>query len=334
MFQNLGVGCLIGKLIYLYKHRSGVVKFPVRKFAVLKSKVIQSVLALAEHQSFRIAAEQTKTTPASFSRYITQAEDYVGQELFERRGKMAFLTPIGQRFVGNLSPLVGAMKEFETGVEKLRAGGIETLRIGCGPLTTRTIIAPQLAALLEQAPHLRASIMVSATHEPLGALRNGDLDLTVCDLTYTADIPDLEVVVLAKRNISLWVRPGHPLLAEKDASLAMALQYPFISAYLPNYWRKLIAEAFFDGQKTVRHIDNFPQIQTDDFSLIAEMATRCDFVCAGMPEDFAPYCKLGTLQELNTGEKIPWNICIARRKGSGFPVLDLLWDRLIKQQRA
>lgn len=299
---------------------------------MLKSKVIQSVLALAEHQSFRVAAEQTKTTPASFSRYITQAENYAGQQLFERRGKMAFPTPIGQQFIRNLSPLVEAMKEFETGVEKLRSGGAETLKIGCGPLTTRTIIAPQLATLLDQAPHLRATIMVSATQEPLDALRNGDLDLAVCDLTYTADIPDLQVAVLAKRNISLWVRPGHPLLAEQEASVRTVLQYPFISAYLPNYWRKMIAEAYDNSHEAVQRIDNFPQIQTDDFSLVAEMATRCDLVCAGMPEDFAPYRELGALQELHIGQKIPWNVCIARRKGSGSPVHNLVWDRLVKQQ--
>lgn len=125
---------------------------------MINSKIAAAVGALAQHKNFRAAADALGTSPASFSRYTGQAESYAGHALFERHAKGASLTAAGKEFLSILDPFLDANSRFETGVERLRDSRPAILNIGCGPLTTRTVIAPLLAQLLNDQPDLRARV--------------------------------------------------------------------------------------------------------------------------------------------------------------------------------
>lgn len=71
-----------------------------------------------------------------------------------------------------------------------------------------------------------------------------------------------------------------------------------------------------------------PHVECDDTALLSDMATRTDIVCAGMVEDYSLHCKMGQIKQLLTIEKMHWNICVARRKYSTFPALEMFWDKL------
>ncbi|WP_037306724.1 LysR family transcriptional regulator [Ruegeria halocynthiae] len=295
---------------------------------MLDKKVILAVRTLAAHNSFRISAEVMGTSAASFSRYISAAETYVGRTIFERNGSGAFLTPAGRSFLNMIDDLHDAGTRFEASVARLRSNGPEHLNIGCGPLTTRTIVAPLLADCLQQSPDLRAYVQVRATKEPLEQLRIGALDVAICDLTHTPDLSDLDILVLRKEPVSFWARPKHPIHQQARVDVAEVFRQPFVTAHLHRHWRIAIAKILGDDEEAWQIVDRLPQVESDDFAFLSDLTCRSDLICAGMREDFAQHRDLGLLKEIRTRETMTWNICAARRKGSQFPMLDLFWDEL------
>ena len=284
--------------------------------------------SLAAHGNMRVAAELCAMSPSSFSRYIQQAEDYVGQELFERVGKSFRTTPAGRAFLNMLDNLDEALVNFETNADRLRHLGPGSLNIGCGPLAARTIVAPLLKDLMNAYSDIRAKVIVRTNKEPLESLRTGALDLAICDLTHTPDLSDLEIHMVRKRETSFWARPEHPLCKKDKVHVSDIFRSKLGTGSFPNYWRKQLAHTLGDTVEAHQIVANMPQIECDDFMLLAAIAMSTDLVVGGMASDFHEYEQLGLLKHIKTVEPLTWNICIARRKGASFPALDLVWNRL------
>ena len=298
---------------------------------MIDEKTAKAVRALAQFGNSRAAAEMVGTSPASFSRSISQAEAYVGHSLFERGGKSTSLTQTGKEFLQLLDELYAANSSFEAGVSKLRSVGPEVLNIGCGPLSSRTVIAPLMAELLREMPNLRARIDVRATKEPLEGLRMSRLDVVVCDLTHTPDLSDLDIQMLRKEPISFCARPEHPLHRSESVHLAELFQHAIMSPHVHRHWQEVVASALGGDQPAWKIVERLPQIECDDFSLVTDLACRTNLICAVMSEDIAQHVKLKSLKQIKTVEKLTWNICAARRKNVGFPALDIFWARLCDQ---
>ena len=295
---------------------------------MIDPKAAFAVRTLAQHRSFRVAAEVTGTSPSSFSRHVRQAEDFAGQTLFERTGKSVAPTPAGRLFLAMLDSLQEAIGQFEASTERLRHAGPDVINIGCGPLAARSIISPLLSEAIEKHPEVRAKVKVTSSKEPLEALRTGALDLVVCDLTHTHDLSELEIQLLRKRRTSYWARPKHPIHEHPKTSLKEVFSYPFATGYLPSFWRKQIVQMLGGTQSAIAIAQRVPHIESDDFSLLASIASKSDLICGGVDEDFENYARLGLLKEIKTQEVMTWNICMARRANTSFPMLDAFWSQI------
>ncbi|QFT75634.1 LysR family transcriptional regulator [Ruegeria sp. THAF33] len=292
---------------------------------MIDTKLAVAVKALARVGGFREAAAAAGVSPATLSRRISQAEDYAGKRLFERSRNGTTLTEAGQKFLQLLSDLDTAGNSFERGVAALRDEGASLLAIGCGPLTTRTIISPSLEKLLSEMPDLRVRIDVRATKEPLEALRSGRIDIAVCDLTHTPDLSDLEIQVAHRRPVSFWARPEHPIHAEAPVPLDKLFRRPLMAPFLHKHWRATFAEILGGDAQAWELAERLPQIECDDYGMLIDLACRCDIVCGGMTDAFVEHAKLERLKQVTTQTEIQWNICFARRRNHRFDSLDVLW---------
>lgn len=292
---------------------------------MIDTKVAASVQALARLGSFREASAAIGVSPATLSRRISQAEDYAGQLLFERKRNGTSVTNAGQKFLQLLADLESAGSVFERGVLRLRNEGDDLLAIGCGPLATRTIISPSIEMLLSEIPDLRVRIDVRATKEPLEDLRSGRIDIAVCDLTHTPDLSDLEIQVARRRAVSFWARPEHPIHAETPVGLDRLFRQPLMTPFLHKHWRATFADILGGNANAWDLAERLPQIECDDYALLVNLACRCDIVCGGMTDAFEEHAQLGRLQQIKVKSEIKWNICFARRRSHSFDSLDALW---------
>lgn len=297
---------------------------------MLNKKQIEAVRALARLGSFREAADSTSASPASFSRHIQQAERDLGIQLFERRRNGAKVTTAGRDVLVLLEELENAVGSFESGVERLRRSGGERLVVACGPLTSRTLITPVLKELIARKDGIRCIVKVDASKAPLETLRRGDIDVAVCDLTHTANLSDLEISILDRRDVVFSAPIDHPVHEEGMMDLADVLRLPLATPFLHAHWRTTIAKVLGDDRDAWETVSNMPVVESDDYAFLVDMACNCGLVCGGMAESFREYEDLGLLKRLSISQQIQWNICAARRKNQSFEALDTFWDALLR----
>jgi LysR family glycine cleavage system transcriptional activator len=91
--------------------------------------------AAARHQSFRDAATELFVTPAAISHQIKSLEDYLGVQLFRRKGRALRLT----------EPALAGLPQLQEGFENL-AEAVERIEANQGTGTLTVSVAPTFAA--------------------------------------------------------------------------------------------------------------------------------------------------------------------------------------------
>lgn len=301
---------------------------------MLSNRALDAVIALVDCESFHKAAVRLNMSPAAFSRHIKAAEDYAGFALFIRRRGPVRLTAPGAEFIHHAQRMHTAAQRFDAEIRRLKesAGG-GVLKIGCGPLTTRSVIAPALRDVARRFPELRFEVLVRANQEPVVALERREIDLFVGDLTHTPFVEDLEVQVLGKKSLIFVADADHPLHASGPYALVDVLRYPLLSPFLHRHWRNVIVKAFGGDDAALARAEQIPTIQCDDFGLLLALLEESDYVCGGMRQTFSEGLASGRLREIRLREQVLWNISLARRKGETFDALEAVWSRILKNKQ-
>ncbi|MGB0904150.1 MAG: LysR family transcriptional regulator, partial [Mangrovicoccus sp.] len=247
---------------------------------------ISALKALAAHNTFREAAQSLGMSQASFSRYISAAENDAGHPIFERLRNGVKPTPFGERYLALVDELHAVHQDFDARLLALRADGSDLLRIGCGPLTTRTLITPLITSMLSDIPDIRAKIVVSATESPLQLLRTGDLDLVVCDLTHTPMLEDLDILVMRREPVSFWARADHPIFAKTGLTVGDLLRHPICTANMHRHWRDTAHKALGGDDEARRIVERLPQVECDDYGFLADLTSKTDLLCAARADLF------------------------------------------------
>lgn len=124
---------------------------------------VRAFEAAARHLHFTRAADELAVTQAAISHQVRLLEEWLGQPLFKRRGRVLALTPTGATYLAELTPAL----------ERIAAASATARRPANGPV--RVTVLPSLAARW-LVPHLPA---FQAAHP--------EIDL---QLTTTADLWD------------------------------------------------------------------------------------------------------------------------------------------------
>lgn len=295
---------------------------------MLNENSLTAFLALARTGSFQEAARQVGVSNASLSRHIAQAEAETGFALFHRGRANNSLTREGREFLPVAQGLKADLERFEKQVKTLRDAGSGTLRIGCGPLTPRTLILPALQAVRLQMPDLRFEVLVSAYGRPLDLLQSGEFDLFVGDLTYTPEADNVEIMVMAKQPVVFLAHTAHEIHSQGPCSLADILEYPFASPHLHKHWKATLIKALGGDRSAVEKVTALPQVESDDYGFLTALLDKPDFIVGGMRATFSERLALGSAREIPLGAPLFWNICASRRSSGGFEALDLFWNTL------
>lgn len=169
--------------------------------------------ALAETLNFTRAAERVHVTQSTLSHQIKQLEDEVGEQLFERGGRLVALTESGEGF---LPFAAQALKEVDQGLSVLkrdpnalsgvvRVGTTHTFNIGFIPTCA--------ASFLERYPTVRIVVEELAAEAIDRALETEQLDIGIA--YRPAGPSDLRFEPLYNEEMVLVVSEGHPLAARK-----------------------------------------------------------------------------------------------------------------------
>lgn len=174
---------------------------------------LQYIVAVADHRSFRRAAELCRVAQPSLSAQIAQVEEALGVVLFERDRRRVLLTEAGRTLVQRARALLIGADELIEEAHRLSDPFSGTLRLGVIP-TVGPYLLPEIAHVLrERYPKLTFVWVEEKTAQLLEKLERAEIDCAL--LALEAEIGDLPRVVLGRDTFLLAAAPSHPLCAEK-----------------------------------------------------------------------------------------------------------------------
>ena len=143
-------------------------------------KLMHSFLLVAEHSSFREAAERANRSLPAVSMQIKQLEAQLGVTLFHRTTRKVELTREGEQLLIRVRK---SLAEIESGLLEIKsAAGIESgqINFACVPTVASTRLPAILAAFHNAHPAVSLSLRELAGKDLLEAVRRRDVDFGLC----------------------------------------------------------------------------------------------------------------------------------------------------------
>ena len=119
---------------------------------------LRHLIALAEHQSFRKAADALCLTQPALSRSIQALEHELDVRLIDRDGKRNTLTAYGQQVVSRARRIVFEARELQRGITLLKDGELGTIGIGFGPTPASILMTPFLIQMASHHPKVQVKL--------------------------------------------------------------------------------------------------------------------------------------------------------------------------------
>ena len=220
---------------------------------------------IARHRSMTKAAAKLKISQSTLSEQLAELEDWLGQSLFERRGRELHLTDAGRVALEHAETIFTTGHELMTRFRQSDQNRQRVLRIGAvGPLSKNLqfdFIQPILAAT-----RTKVVIVAGALDELTRQLHEHKLDLVLSNIPLRADqennvfnhlLGEVPVFLVGGKKLKV-ARPRFPQFL-KDVPL-----------FLPS--RQSDVRADFDLMLANAGIEPFVHAEVDDMALLRLLA--------------------------------------------------------------
>ncbi|MBF9034482.1 LysR family transcriptional regulator [Rhodobacterales bacterium HKCCE2091] len=258
---------------------------------------LQALIAVAEAQSFTLAARALGLAQPTVHRAITQLEQEAARALFERTS-FGIVATRPCRDLAQAARL--AFSEIEQAEADLaEAEGREAGRIVVGALPlSRSVVLPEaLARFRAIRPRQPVTVLDGPYDEMLTGLRRGDIDVILGALRDPAPVPDVRQEPLFVDHLTVLARPGHPLAGGGDVTVA-ELQRRAWCVPRPGTPARVQFDALFAGAGL-----DLPEsiVECGSILLMRELLARSDLLgCISDRQAEAEVAK-GLLVRLSTG---------------------------------
>ena len=187
-------------------------------------------LSVVEHGSFTRAATATGRTQQALSKGIQALEQQLGARLFERGSREARLTDVGRLLMEHAQPAHDAVRRFEDRLQELQTGAEGQVRIGTGPSTAGSLVAPAVLALRRHWPKIGIHVSSGILPELLPSLLARELDAVVTLHTFGDGDPDprIKSEVLMHDEYRVLASVRHPLARQRAITPAQLLEQAWI----------------------------------------------------------------------------------------------------------
>jgi DNA-binding transcriptional LysR family regulator len=134
---------------------------------------------VARHQSFSRAAEELGISQPAVSAHVRELERLYGVDLFEQTGRPVRLTEAGRLLEEYADRILGLLAETERSMNELKGLARGHLDVGASTIPGAYFLPEALGRFKERHPGIDTVLRVSDTHQVLGMVRRGEVDLAV-----------------------------------------------------------------------------------------------------------------------------------------------------------
>jgi LysR family hydrogen peroxide-inducible transcriptional activator len=180
---------------------------------------LESLVAVADHKSFRRAADALGISQPALSQQVQAAEDTLGVQVFERDRRGVLITPAGDDVVGRARQALDAIDAVADAARRRGEPLVGPLRLGVIPTVAPYWLPALLPAVRKKFPRLELILREEQTNRLLALLDAGQLDIVLVALPVPGDVTAAQ---LAREDFLLAAPRGAPItkrrgkLAETD----------------------------------------------------------------------------------------------------------------------
>jgi len=208
---------------------------------------IDAFLAIAELESFSLAAERLHITQPAVSKRIRQLESQVNAPLFDRIGKRSILTPNGRAFKPHAERILQELKSFRSSLSRQQATPSGSLSFA----TSHHIGLHRLPQVLREFkimyPRVDLDLHFMDSEDACAAIANNDLELAIVTLPEHSD-ERLDCESIWVDRLVTVLALDHPLANRGDIEADALLPYPAILPSAGTFTRKIINNLFAGRQ--------------------------------------------------------------------------------------
>ncbi|MCF3652425.1 LysR family transcriptional regulator [Synoicihabitans lomoniglobus] len=186
----------------------------------MELRYLRSFVTVAETLHFGQAAERLKIAQPALSQHIQKLETSLEARLLDRNRHGVALTAVGQVFLREARSILAQVQHARNEVERVKAGGEGTLRLGYVPGPARGALTCALHVMRQKSPAVRVELHEAQTTHILRALLAGEYDAVLApefDPPFPRGLDHAEV---ASQRVLLVMGARHPMAAHDTVPLA------------------------------------------------------------------------------------------------------------------
>jgi LysR family hydrogen peroxide-inducible transcriptional activator len=165
------------------------------------------LVALAEHQHFRKAAEACFVSQPTLSGQIRKLEDELGTTLLERSSRRVLFTDVGLQLVRQAKQILKEIKTFKDMASEQGGAMSGPMNVGFIPTLGPYILPKIVPTLKMNFPELELYLHEAQTHQLVQQLEDGKLDCLI--LASVEETKTFKEIELYNEPLSVAVPAGH-----------------------------------------------------------------------------------------------------------------------------
>lgn len=190
---------------------------------------LRALTALAEAQSFTIAARNIGISQPSIHRAGRGLENLVGYALFDGASQGIELTKPAQLLARHIRLAASEMQQAFYEIEAYKGRDSTRIVVGSMPLARTRILPQAMHHMLARKGGVQLCTIEGPYSDLLRSLRYGDCDFLIGALRDPPPTDDVQQVPLFDDLLAIVVRKGHPLCDHPQPELADTLAYPWVA---------------------------------------------------------------------------------------------------------
>ena len=170
---------------------------------------LKAFIAVADTQSFSLAAEQLFLTQPAISKRVSTLEGELDVRLFDRIGRSVSLTEAGEALLPRARTILLEVEDSVRALSNLSGEVHGTLRFGTSHHIGLHRLPPFLKRFIRHHPQVRLDIRFMDSEEACAAVEHGELELAIVTLP-PAPAPSLLLQQIWDDPLAIVVSRGHP----------------------------------------------------------------------------------------------------------------------------
>jgi DNA-binding transcriptional LysR family regulator len=262
--------------------------------ARLRTRHLLLLSAVGEEGNIGRAAEMLSMSQPAASRLLSDLEQIIGAELFERRPRGVKANWYGEALIRHARNALSSLTEAAAEIDALKAGRTGQVNLGCIGGPAAGLVPRALRRLAIDYPLVRVQVVVDTSDRLVQLLDEGRIDVMVGRLPALHDSSRFNYDRLGFEPVSAVVRKGHPLISGLKIDLETLAEAAWILPPTGNALRHCFESLFRDaGLPCPNRL-----VETVSPLIATQLLQQTDFIALQPSELAAYYAGFGMLSEL------------------------------------